>query len=316
MRFSPSTSIKGLAMGLAEIVPGVSGGTIAFITGIYEKLIITIRKIDKTFFSLLFKGKWKALSEHLDFGFIFSLILGMLIGIVVGVFGITYLIDNHPISIWAFFFSLIAASSFLVARDVKRFNWQTILFIVVGTAFAFWVTSGQPSTERTSLGFVFISGILAISALLLPGLSGSFVLLLLGMYAYIIPALRDLLGGDLSNIPIVGTFMVGCLVGVFTLSRVLHWGYMKYRDPVLGLLTGFMLGSLNKIWPWQKVILTEIDSKGREIVTYSKSVSPKAFAALESNPIFGTEPSMVSSVVIMCLTFIVVISISLSSKKY
>jgi putative membrane protein len=310
-----ATVTKGMAMGLAEIVPGVSGGTIAFITGIYEQLITSIRRIDKTFVSLIGNGKLKEALAYINAPFLILLVSGMVVGIVAGVFGITHLIDNYPIQVWAFFFSLIAASSFLVARDIKRFNWASIGFMVLGTLFALWVTSGQPVADRTSLGFVFISGVLAISALLLPGLSGSFVLLLLGMYSVVIPALRDLLSGNLDQLTIVVSFAAGCLVGVFTLSRLLHWGYMKYKDPVLAVLTGFMLGSLNKIWPWQKVILTKIDEKGREIVTYSQSVSPKAFAQLENNPVFGNDPVMLTSVIIMCITFIVVVSISFVSKK-
>ncbi len=310
-----ATVTKGMAMGLAEIVPGVSGGTIAFITGIYEQLITSIRRIDKTFVSLIGNGNLKEALAYINAPFLILLVSGMVVGIVAGVFGITHLIDNYPIQVWAFFFSLIAASSFLVARDIKRFNWASIGFMVLGTLFALWVTSGQPVADRTSLGFVFISGVLAISALLLPGLSGSFVLLLLGMYSVVIPALRDLLSGNLDQLTIVVSFAAGCLVGVFTLSRLLHWGYMKYKDPVLAVLTGFMLGSLNKIWPWQKVILTKIDEKGREIVTYSQSVSPKAFAQLENNPVFGNDPVMLTSVIIMCITFIVVVSISFVSKK-
>lgn len=307
--------VKGLAMGLAEIVPGVSGGTVAFITGIYERLIDSIRRIDKVFIQLLLRGKVKEAFTYLNGSFLLLLIVGMLIGIGGGVFGITHLLDAYPIQVWAFFFSLIAASSFVVARDIKHFDSKSIIFIVIGAAFALWVTSGQPMADKTSLGFVFISGVLAISALLLPGLSGSFVLLLLGMYSVVIPAVRDMLGGNADQASIVIVFAAGCFVGVFTLSRLLHWGYNKYRDPVLAVLTGFMLGSLNKIWPWQNVIFTDIDRKGREVVTYSRSVSPQVFSNLDANPVFGNDPAMLSSVMIMCITFIVVISISFLSKK-
>lgn len=311
-----TTAIKGTAMGLAEVVPGVSGGTIAFITGIYERLIASIRRIDRQFLKLITKGKVKEAYAYIDAGFLLNLILGMVIGIVVGVFGVTHLLDAYPIRVWAFFFSLIAASSFVVARDIRHFTWQILLFILGGALFALWITSGQPIVQdKTNLLFIFVSGILAISALLLPGLSGSFILLLLGMYAVVIPAVRDTLSGDTNQLSVVVFFALGCIVGVFTLSRVLHWGYLRFRDQVLAILTGFMLGSLNKIWPWQEVIQTTLDRKGREIVTYSKSVSPKTFSELVENPVFGNDPAMLSSVVIMCVTFIVVISITLFSKK-
>lgn len=311
-----ATAIKGTAMGLAEVVPGVSGGTIAFITGIYERLITSIRSIDRQLLKLITQGKVKEAYAHIDGGFLLNLLLGMIIGIVVGVFGVTHLLDAYPIRVWAFFFSLIAASSFVVARDIRHFTWKILLFILGGTLFALWITSGQPIVQdKTNLLFIFISGILAISALLLPGLSGSFVLLLLGMYAVVIPALRDTLSGETSQFSVVIFFALGCIVGVFTLSRVLHWGYVRFRDQVLAILTGFMLGSLNKIWPWQEVIQTTFDKKGREIVTYSKSVSPQTFSELTQNPVFGNDPAMLSSVIIMCMTFIVVISITLVSKK-
>ncbi|MCH8545930.1 MAG: DUF368 domain-containing protein [Cryomorphaceae bacterium] len=311
-----TTAIKGTAMGLAEVVPGVSGGTIAFITGIYERLISSIRRIDRQFLKLILNGKVKDAYAHVDGGFLLNLILGMVIGIVVGVFGVTHLLDAYPIRVWAFFFSLIAASSFVVARDIRHFTWQILLFILGGTLFALWITSGQPLVQdKTNLVFIFLSGVLAISALLLPGLSGSFVLLLLGMYAVVIPALRDTLSGDTNQIPVVVFFALGCIVGVFTLSRLLHWGYVRFRDQVLAILTGFMLGSLNKIWPWQQVVHTTLDRNDREIVTYSKSVSPQTFSNLTENPVFGNDPAMLGTVVIMCVTFIVVISITLVSKK-
>ncbi|TVQ75919.1 MAG: DUF368 domain-containing protein [Flavobacteriales bacterium] len=306
---------KGMAMGMAEVVPGVSGGTIAFITGIYEKLIASIRNFDTTLIQKLKNREWSEACSYVNADFLIRLFLGMVFGIIIGIFGITYFIDNYPIHVWAFFFSLIAASSFIVARDIKIFNWQTILFILIGTLFALWVTTGNPrSVDQSSLLFIFVSGILAISALLLPGLSGSFILLLLGMYTIIIPAVRDLLSGNFAELSTVLSFGAGCIVGIFTLSRVLHWGYLRFRDPVLALLTGFMLGSLNKIWPWQHVVGT-IEKNGRDVVTKSLSVSPKTFANLTENPVFGTDPHMTVSVLIMCVTFIVVISIAFVSKK-
>jgi putative membrane protein len=313
-RFLPLFS-KGIAMGMAEVVPGVSGGTIAFITGIYENLITSIRRIDASLLKKLKDKQWSEAWEYVNADFLVKLLLGMVTGIVVGIFGISFLIDTYPIQVWAFFFSLIAASSFLVARDIKRFTWKSLIFIAVGTAIALWITTGNPrSGDHSSLIFIFISGVLAISALLLPGLSGSFVLLLLGMYTVVIPAVKEVLSGNFSEFNIVAFFALGCIVGLFTLSRLLHWGYLRYRDPVLGILTGFMLGSLNKIWPWQKVLET-IEKNGREVVTKSLSVSPKTFSSLEANAVFGTDPFMTSSVVIMCITFIVIISISFVSKK-
>lgn len=307
--FSISTAAKGLGMGLAEVVPGVSGGTIAFITGIYEKLIASLRNIDSIALGHLRHGRFGELARHIDLWFVGSLLAGMAVGLVSGVFGITWLIENHPLQVWAFFFALIAASSVVVARDLSRFTWLTAVLMAVGAAAALLITSAEPAGSRSSLWFVAVSGVLAISALMLPGLSGSFVLLLLGMYSLVIPAVRDLLGFDLSALPIVAAFAVGAVIGVFTMSRVLHWGYERYRDQVLALLIGIMLGSLNKIWPWQEVLATEVDSSGRESVTFSRSVSPSTFANLESNPVFGTDPALGSAVLIMVLTFAAIIGL-------
>jgi len=238
-----------------------------------------------------------------------SLLAGMAVGLVSGVFGITWLIENHPLQVWAFFFALIAASSVMVARDLSRFTWQAGVLMAAGAAAALLITSAEPGGSRSSLWFVALSGVLAISALMLPGLSGSFVLLLLGMYSLVIPAVRDLLGFDLSAFPVVAAFAVGALIGVFTMSRVLHWGYERYRDQVLAVLIGIMVGSLNKIWPWQEVLATEVDSSGRESVTFSRSVSPSTFANLESNPVFGTDPALGSAIPIMVVTFAAIIAI-------
>jgi len=242
MNFSVSTSAKGLGMGLAEVVPGVSGGTIAFITGIYERLIAALRHLDSSAIALVRRRRFREFAQHIDLWFLVSLAVGMAIGLISGVFGITYLIENHPLQVWAFFFALIAASSVMVARDVSRFTWTTVLLIGAGAAVALLITSAEPTVQRSSLAFVLLSGILAISALMLPGLSGSFVLLLLGMYSTVIPAVRDLLGGNLAVLPLVATFAVGCLIGIVTMSRILHWGYERYRDQVLALLPGSMLG--------------------------------------------------------------------------
>lgn len=310
MRFSITTSAKGLGMGLAEVVPGVSGGTIAFITGIYEKLITTLRRFDSTALGFVRRRQFRELAAYIDFWFILSLAVGMAVGLVVGVFGITWLIENFPLQVWAFFFALIAASSVMVARDLSRFTWKTAAWLALGVAVALLITTAEPTAQRMSLGFILVSGILAISALMLPGLSGSFVLLLLGMYSVIIPAVRDLLGGDLGTVPVVATFAAGALIGVFTMSRVLHWGYEKFRDQVLAVLIGIMIGSLNKIWPWQEVLRTEIDSSGRESVTFSRSVSPSTFAGLESNPVFGSDPALGSAVIIMVVTFVAIIALN------
>lgn len=287
-----STVFKGMAMGMAEVVPGVSGGTIAFITGIYERLIFAIKSIDFELLKLLGKGKIEEAWKKIDGNFLALLLSGMVIGIGIGVFAISYLLENEPVAIWAFFFGLILASCYVVAKDIKLWNVATVGALLIGTALVYYVTVAVPSSGNESLWFVFICGMVAISALLLPGLSGSFILLLLGMYTYILPKIKDLLSGDLSVLPVLITFGLGCITGLLSFSRVLTWAFKHYEKITLAFLTGLMIGSLNKVWPWQQVLSTRISSKGEETVAFTKSVLPSTFAQLNENFLYGTDPQV------------------------
>lgn len=252
-------------MGIAEVIPGVSGGTIAFITGIYERLLNAIKGVGpgliKEFQTNGFNGLWKAV----DGGFLVNLLIGMAIGIVIGVFGVSHLLENYPPVIWAFFFGLIIASAIYIARQIDAWNWKTILGLIIGAVVAYGITVLTPAQGSTSLLFVFFCGMIAISALILPGVSGSFILLMLGMYTYIIsdtlkPALKTFATDKLLT---MGVFALGCLVGLMTISRVLSWTFKHYRSVTLSVLTGFIIGSLNKIWPWRNPIewLRDVDGK-------------------------------------------------------
>ncbi|WP_425421055.1 DUF368 domain-containing protein [Phaeodactylibacter xiamenensis] len=249
--------LKGMAMGMAEVIPGVSGGTIAFITGIYERLLETIKHI-------LGPEVWRTLGREGLAGawskangtFLLTLLGGMVFGIVVGVFGITHLLENYPIQLWAFFFGLIIASAIYIGRQVGVWKATEVVGLVVGTLVAYIITIASPSEGSTHLGLVFVSGMIAISALILPGISGSFILLLMGMYTIIIPTIKDALKTLApESLVILGVFGAGCLLGLATFSRVLSWTFKHYHNLTLAVLTGFMLGSLNKIWPWRKAVL-------------------------------------------------------------
>ncbi len=267
--------LKGMAMGIAEVIPGVSGGTIAFITGIYEKLINTIKAFHPSLIGIYKKegisGFWQAINGT----FLLTLMIGMGAGIVLGVFGISHLLENYPEMLWAFFFGLIISSAIFIGKQVGKWGMQEITALVVGTVIAYYITVASPAQGNEALWFVFISGAIAISALILPGISGSFILLLMGMYSFVIPTVKTALKTlDPDSLIIVGTFALGCLVGITTFSRVLSWTFKNYRNPTLGLLTGFMLGSLNKLWPWRNVLSTRINSKGVEVPLIEKSVLP------------------------------------------
>ena len=246
-------AFKGMAMGMAEVIPGVSGGTIAFITGIYEKLLNSIKAFGPSLISTFrkdgFAGAWNTINGN----FLVFLLGGMVLGIVVGVFGISFLLETYPPAVWAFFFGLIIASAIYVGKQIEKWRWQEVIALIIGTAVAYAITVISPAEGSSSYFFVFISGMIAISALILPGISGSFILLLMGMYSFIItdtlkPALKTL---DPDKLVIMFVFALGCLTGLMTVSRLLSWTFKHFRSVTLAILTGFMLGSLNKIWPWR-----------------------------------------------------------------
>ena len=247
-------AIKGMAMGMAEVVPGVSGGTIAFITGIYEELIDSIKSVDGSFFKLFFTGKWKEAFVKVNGIFLLLLITGMLVGIVLSLFLVTYLLEHHGEALWGFFFGLIIASGIYIANKVSSWNIRTIGLLIIGIVISYGITIITPAGGTESLPFVFMSGAVAISALILPGISGSFILLLLGMYGVIIPHVKSLLSSpNTESLLIAFVFGLGCLVGLGLFSRILSYAFKEYKDPTLAMLTGFMIGSLNKIWPWRNI---------------------------------------------------------------
>ena len=262
-------------MGIAEVIPGVSGGTIAFITGIYEKLLHTIKAFHPSLINTFKDEGLRGLWEKINGSFLVTLLIGMAGGIILGVFGVSHLIESYPEMLWAFFFGLIISSAIFIARQVQKWNLGELIFLIAGTLIAYYITIATPAQGNEALWFVFLSGTIAISALILPGISGSFILLLMGMYSFVIPTIKKALTSfDNESLLIVGTFGLGCLVGLLTFSRVLSWTFKNYNNPTLALLTGFMIGSLNKLWPWRNVISTRINSKGVEVPFLEESVLP------------------------------------------
>jgi len=244
--------LKGMAMGLAEIIPGVSGGTIAFVSGIYERLILAIKSFDIELMSTFKESGMQGVWKKIDGFFLVLLFSGMFIGLVIGAFLVTWLLQHYPLHLWGFFFGLIFASFFYIVKDISKINWKSILLILAGGFIAYYITTLSPAEGNTALWFVGFSGMIAISALLLPGISGSFILLLLGMYTYILPIFKELLTSfQMDNLIVIIVFLCGCLLGVVIFSRIISWTFKRYRDYTLALLSGFILGSLNKIWPWR-----------------------------------------------------------------
>ncbi len=245
--------MKGAAMGMAEVIPGVSGGTIAFITGIYERLLNCIKSFGPSLLPAYKDGGISGVWKHVDGSFLLFLMGGMLGGVVIGVFGISHLLETVPEILWAFFVGLIIASAIYIGKQVEKWSVVPVLVLIVGIVVSYGITLISPAEGNEALWFVFLSGLIAISALILPGISGSFILLLMGMYTIIIPALKELLTLNFDSLVLVIVFGLGCITGLMTFSRVLSWTFKNYKNPTLALLTGFMIGSLNKIWPWRQI---------------------------------------------------------------
>ncbi len=264
-------SLRGLAMGAADIVPGVSGGTIAFISGIYEELINSINNINTSLLTPLknrdFKGFWKQANGN----FLLSLLLGIIISIISLAKLVSTLLENHPIPLWAFFFGLVLASVIFVGKEIKKWNLISCIALIFGAIIAYYITILPPLGTTDSLWFVFLSGALAICAMILPGISGSFILVLLGSYQMILDAVHE------RNFKIIITFGIGILFGLFSFARILKWMFSHYKNTTLALLTGFILGSLNKIWPWKETLSWYTGSHGEQKPLLQKSISPFQF---------------------------------------
>lgn len=245
--------LKGMGMGAADVVPGVSGGTIAFIVGIYDELINSIKSINGKSLKLFFTGKFAAFWKMINGSFLFSILLGIGISVFSLAKIITWLLVEHPILVWSFFFGLVLASTWFVAKDIKGWNWKTILGFVVGVIVAFYITVATPAETPSYLWFIFLCGAIAICAMILPGISGSFILVLLGKYFFIMDAVKTL------DLVIIAVFGAGAVVGITSFSRILSYALKHVRNITLAVLSGFMLGSLNKVWPWKEQITTVVD---------------------------------------------------------
>jgi putative membrane protein len=250
--------LKGVGMGAADVVPGVSGGTIAFIVGIYEELIDSIKSINIASLKLFFTFRWKEFWKAINGNFLLSLVLGIGISVFSLAKTITYLLIEYPVLVWAFFFGLVLASTWIVVQDVNRWNRKTVISFIAGAVIAFFITLATPAKTPDGYWFIFICGAIAICAMILPGISGSFILVLLGKYFFIMDALKSL------KISILLVFSGGIIVGITTFSRVLSFALHRYHDLTIAALSGFMLGSLNKVWPWKRVVETYIDGQGHE----------------------------------------------------
>jgi putative membrane protein len=240
--------LKGIAMGVANVIPGVSGGTIALITGIYEDLINSLKSFDKIALKHLLKFRITEFINHTNLFFLIAVFGGS----IVSVFSIAnlfkFLFNNYPLYIWAFFFGLILISIFFVGKRIRTWDKSSVISLIIGTIVAVLFSNISPLNENDNLLFIFFCGVIGVSGMMLPGLSGSFILILLGNYELLlVKAVTDL------NLIILSIFFLGSLFGVLFFSHILSWLLKKYKDQTLATLTGFIAGSLTLIWPWQEI---------------------------------------------------------------
>ena len=246
------TAVKGACMGAADVIPGVSGGTIAFIMGIYDKFVASLAAINAEAVKLFFTGRFKEFWRHINGGFLLSLVVGIGISVISLATVMQTLLSDFPIQTWAFFFGLIVASSIFILRGISGWGLREILFLIGGVVLGVTICTLSPTQTPDALWFIFLSGAIAICAMILPGISGSFILLILGKYQYILGAVSDLVAGQnvVDNLLIIGVFAIGAVIGILSFSKLLHWLLSRWHKQVLIILAGFIIGSLVKIWPW------------------------------------------------------------------
>lgn len=291
-------ALKGMAMGAADVVPGVSGGTIAFISGIYEELISSINAIGPPLLKTLRKEGLRAVWKQVNGNFLLALFTGIFISLFSLAAAVSWLLENEPVLLWAFFFGLVAASVFFVGKEIKRWNAGTVLIMVLGALTAYFITTLPPSENVDSLPFLFLSGALAVCAMILPGISGAFILVLLGSYKTILDAVHS------RNIMVVLTVAVGAIVGLLSFARLLKWMFKNYHNLTLALLTGFIIGSLNKIWPWKRILETK--TYGKKEVVLDANTSPFAYDG---------DPQILWAVVMALVGFCLIFILEKSASK-
>jgi putative membrane protein len=286
---------RGLGMGAADVIPGVSGGTIAFITGIYQELINSIKSVDRAFFKILFKNGIPAAWKHINGNFLVAVFSGVLISIFSLARLISWLLLIYPKLVWAFFFGLIIASVLHVGKKINHWNTISVFMLIAGTAIALYITIATPATTPEAYWFIFLSGAIAITAMIMPGISGSFILLLMGKYEFILNAVKDL------QINIIIIFGIGCVAGIISFSNIISWFFKKFHNATMALLTGFMIGSLNKLWPWKEITSYHINSIGEQVPLTEKSISPAQYEILT-----GNDPMLLQIIICMLAGFLII----------
>ena len=295
-----AVGFKGLAMGAADVVPGVSGGTIAFISGIYEELVVSISNINFSLLKTLQKEGFKVAWKQLNGSFLAALFIGVLISILSLAKTIKYLLENEPILLWSFFFGLVMASIIFIGKQVEKWNYKLLLLAVFGAAFGYTITIVS-STSITEINYLFLvfAGAIASCAMILPGISGSYILLLMGVYPIVMTAITN------RDVKIISAIGIGVVLGLLFFSKLLKWLFSKYKNEMLVVLTGIMFGSLNKVWPWKITVTTYLNSHGEIKPLLEQSISPFSFDG---------DPQLILSILLVLTGFFIIIAMERVAK--
>ena len=307
--------VKGACMGAADVIPGVSGGTIAFITGIYDEFVGSIARVDSEAVKLLFKGKIKDFWKHINGWFLLSVLAGIGVS-VVSLAGIMQsLLSNHPVQTWAFFFGLIVASSLFILRGISGWKALDAGLLALGVVLGVTVCTLSPTQTPEALWFIFLSGAIAICAMILPGISGSFILLILGKYQFIMGAISGLVSGEnfVQNLAVMATFMVGAVVGILGFSKFLHWLLARWNKETLIVLAGFIIGSLVKVWPWSNAEAI-VCSQNPELAMMAEELPAGLPAEVVSQYMASADLHIVGAIVFAVIGFSLVTGVEIAGK--
>lgn len=284
-------------MGVAEVIPGVSGGTVAFITGIHDELLHSLKAIDRESLELIKRKRFYDFWSKINGSFLLTVFGGIITSFLFFARLMVYLLKHQPILVWSFFFGVILISAPLVLREIRHWNFAIVITFFLGAAIAYLVTILSPAQTPEALWFIFFSGMFAISSMIIPGISGVFILLLISKYQYMVNALIN------GNILVIIVFLAGCIIGLLSFSRILKWILDNYRSTAVALLAGIMLGSLNKVWPWRQVQEYVTNSKGEQVPAFDKSILPWHYFATT-----GKDPQVFQAILMIALgVFIVVL---------
>ena len=296
--------VKGMAMGAADVVPGVSGGTVAFITGIYDQLLNSIKALNPKNAMLLFSQGPKAFWQAINGNFLAALLAGIITSFLSLAHLITWLMKEHPLLLWSFFFGLVAASAVYIAKELSYKSLANWIMLLLGFSIAFWITSSQPAQVEVTNLKIFFAGAIAICAMILPGISGSFILLLLGMYSVILSAVKSF------DVTVIAIFILGCATGLLSFVHLLSWLFKRFRAATIALLTGFLLGSLNALWPWKHVLTYYTSSKGVLKPLSQQNVLPQQFFEFTQQ-----DPLLMGCIVLALLGMLLVLALELVSRS-